>query len=200
MKKMYSQSPFNFTGENRDYVLKIITKLHKVRRRGWVDRGIKNSETVGEHTEELINLAKSYYPFIPGLTKMLKIHDWPETDEKLGDIRTDNFCPEDHRWSKEKKYEAELRAMEKICSKLGSGGKKIMQLWLEFEEEKTDRAKIARELDKLQAIKKAIQYETQGETVIAQEFIDHDGAKITKPELIKILDKSKLRLKQKTLV
>ncbi len=200
MKKEYSQYPLNFKGFRRDYVLNLIERLHAVKRTGWVDRRVNNPETVGEHSEELIELANHFYPFVPDLDKMLKIHDWAESDETVGDIRTDTLCPEERRWTKEEKYKAERAAMEKICLSLGSTGQEILQLWLEFEANETARAKLAQQLDKFQTIKKAIQYQRQGQPVIAQEFIDHYGPKVKNPELIKSLERAELRLKQKTLV
>lgn len=200
MKNLYNQSPFNFKGQNRLHVLKIVETLHKIPRTGWVDRGVTKPETVGEHSEELIILGNHFYPFVIDLDKMLKIHDWPEADEFVGDIRTDSFCPPEHRSTPEDKYEAELIAMKKICLPLGAAGKELLQLWLELEAGKTERAKIAKQLDKLQAIKKAVLYQTQGQTVVAQKFIDYNGPKITRPELIKVMEKAVLRLNTKTLV
>ncbi len=200
MENHFNQSPLNFRGQNRLYVLKVIKALHEIPRTGWVDRGVQNPETVGEHSDELIILANHFYPFVTNLDKMLKIHDWPETDKALGDIRTDSLCPPERRWTPENKYKAELAAMEKICLPLGVAGDELFQLWLEFEAGETERAKIAKQLDKLQAIKKAIFYQTQGQTVVAQEFVDYNGPKITRPELIKAMEKAALRLKTKTLV
>jgi putative hydrolase of HD superfamily len=200
MKKQYNQHPLHFKGRRRAYVLEIIRSLHAIPRTGWKDRQVENPETVGEHTEELLALAARFYPFTPDLDKMLKVHDWPESEKALGDIRTDSFCPEDHRWSKEKKYAAELLVMERICRNLGPSGKEIMRLWLEFEEGKTARAQIAKQLDKLQAILKAIQYQRNGQPVKAQEFIDYSGPEIKNPELIKALEKNLLRIKTKALV
>ena len=132
--------------------------------------------------------------FIPGLSKMLKVHDLPETDKKVGDVRTDKFCPPDHRWSKEEKYQAELEAMTKICPRLGPGGKEVMNLWLEFEEKKTWRAQIANQLDKLQPIMKAVEYELKGYPASAKEFIDNQEEVIIHPILHRLLVKSKKKL------
>jgi len=195
MEKTYRQSPLNFKGKRRDYVLQIISRLYEIPRTGWVDRKVNSPETVGEHTAELIDLANHFYPFTPGLNRMLKIHDWPESAKGLGDIRTDHFCPTDHRWTKAEKYEAEFTAMRQICANLGLAGKNILNLWLEFEEGKTERADLARQLDKFQAIKKALYYQKKGEPVKAQEFWEVDGAKIKNPELIKVLEKHGLIFK-----
>lgn len=187
MSKKHSQWPLSLKGENRQHVLTVINRLYEIPRTGWVDRGVKNPETVGEHTDCLVMIAIEAFPGMKGLYKMLKIHDWPEAGEKVGDRRVDTFCPKDHRITKEEKRILEYKAMTDICSNLGRSGKTIMNLWLEFEEKKTDRAKIAYQIDKLQAILKALEYQRDGEPVKAQEFIDYQGNDIQHPVLKDIL-------------
>jgi 5'-deoxynucleotidase YfbR-like HD superfamily hydrolase len=172
--KKHSQHPLIIDGYYFDKVQKIIDAIHDIPRTGWVNRHVKNPETVGEHTDELVNLAEDLFD-VPDLNIMLKIHDWAESDPTVGDIRTDRFCPLDQRRSKEEKYAMELRAMQKICVRLGRYGLKIFNLWWEYEVRETYRAKIAFQLDKFQMIMKAIAYQKAGEPVIAQEFIDNNG-------------------------
>lgn len=71
--------------------LKVVDGLYKEKRTGWVKRGVKNPETVGEHTDALIVLAKKVCAIKKDLNqtkleRMLQIHDWPEY--KTGDIVT----------------------------------------------------------------------------------------------------------------
>jgi putative hydrolase of HD superfamily len=194
MKQKHSQYPLNFSGKNFNEAQKIIDELHKIPRTGWINHDVKNPESVGEHTDKLIALAEKYFN-IPGLSKMLRIHDWPESDPKIGDRRTDRFCPKRFRWTKERKYKAELKAMRRICLSLGEDGDEILNLWLEFEEGKTHRAKIAKELDKIQAIQKAVEYQKQGESVIAQEFISNSEGEITSLIVLQLLIEAKRELK-----
>jgi len=189
MEHKHDQYPLNFQGKYLRRVLKVVNALHEIPRTGWVDRKVKNPETVGEHTDELIALAEEHFN-IPGLPAMLKIHDWAESNKNVGDIRTDSNCPPERRWTKEDKYRAELEAMRRICSKLGPDGQKILNLWLEFEEKKTTRAQIAYQLDKFQMVKKAIKYQGEGQPVVAREFIDHDGDKIKHPLLRRMLNQT----------
>jgi putative hydrolases of HD superfamily len=195
MKNKYSQYPLSFTGKNFVNAQKIIDSLYGIFRTGWVNRDVKNPESVGEHTDELVTLAEKHFN-IEGLSMMLKIHDWPESNKKIGDRRTDRFCSKKDRWSKKKKYLAELKAMRRICLKFGVAGKEILSLWLEFEERKTHRAKIAYQLDKFQAIKKAIEYEKRGESVVSQEFIDDSKGKITSLVILQMLIEAKKDLKK----
>ena len=78
--------------------------------------------------------------------------------------------------------------MKKICLKLGPYGDSILELWLEYEEGKTERAQIAFQLDKLQVDLKAIKYQLAGKTVSAKEFIELNRDKITIPILKEMLE------------
>lgn len=64
-----------------------------------------------------------------------------------------------------------------------------MELWLECENKSTLEGRLVKEIDKLQAIIKAYEYESDGEQVMAQEFIDSVKKRdqITNPVLIEIM-------------
>lgn len=189
MKKQRSLYPLEFDGIYKKRAQIIINRLYKIPRTGYKDRGVKNPETVGEHTDELVFLSEALFQ-ISGLNKMLKIHDWAESKKNIGDRRTDPLCPPEKRWTIEQKYKNELAAMQVICSTLGPYGNEILSDWLEFEERKTEKAIIAYQLDKYQMIEKAIKYQLQGEPIIAQEFIDYDGPKITHPTLVRLMEQA----------
>ncbi len=195
--KRKSRYPFHFSNVSEyDQVFKIIRSLYDIPRTGYKDRGVEDPETVGEHTDAVVILGRQLYPHITGLSKMLEIHDWAESDKRIGDARTDKYCPEGKRWSKEEKYETELAIMQEICSGLKQNGKEILSLWLEFEENKTKRARIAKQLDKLQMILKAIEYQKQGEPIIAKEFIDSSGKEIIFPKMKAVLKEAISNLSQ----
>lgn len=180
MQKEATIHPLKLTGKNLAYAISIMDKLYALPRTGWVDRKIKNPETVGEHTDELVMWAEKYFK-IDGLAEILRIHDWAESDPKVGDIRTDPNCPPERRMSKADKKALEMAAMKKIRAKLGADGQRIYDLWWEFEQKETERAKIANQLDKLQSIIKSIDYE------VSQEFLQNLGPEITHPVLISLL-------------
>jgi len=194
--KKYSQYPLFIKGPYRLYALAVIDGIHKLRRTGWVDRGVEKPETVGEHTEDMIKMANQIFPGVLGLVRMLKIHDWLEFIKWLGDRRTDKYCPLDHRYTLEEKKEAELDAMTEVCLKLGPFGKSIFKLWLEYEEGITWRAQIANQLDKLQVDIKAMEYQMAGQPVIASQFIELNRHRITIPIFKSMLEEAELRLKK----
>ena len=192
--EQHSQYPLELEGVYLAKAQEVIDKLYTIPRSGWRDRGVENPETVGEHTDELVLLSDKLF-CVPGLNGMLKVHDWPESDDKVGDRRTDPYCSQNKRCSLKKKHEDELAAMDAICRGLGPQGKEIFDLWLEYEARQTTRAIIAYQLDKYQAIMKAIDYQLKGQPVVAMEFIGYDGPKIEHPILRMLLDRAIDRLK-----
>ncbi len=166
----------------------VLERLFRLPRTGWVDRKISDPETVGEHTYDIYRLAQSLFE---GLAAMIVVHDAAESDPAVGDIRTDHMCPLQKRWTLEEKHIAETRAMIEICADLGQDGIEIFELFYEYEQQKTKRARLVKQLDKLQVIMKATEYELQGEKVKAEEF----SAELIKDScLLEILGKTRARI------
>jgi putative hydrolase of HD superfamily len=173
-------SPDETNSFNRqmDLAYEAVNGLNNIHRTGWVARGIpeKESETVGEHTQALIDLANQLFPDREDLDhdkllRMLQIHDWPENI--TGDKRaiTDDEAKR-IKFLNDKKLEENV-ALRSICLKLGEQGKIIFKLWQEFEDQKTPEAKIAKQLDKLQCMLKAWEYEQQGQPIRALDFTNY---------------------------
>jgi len=179
----------------------VIRNLQALKRTGWVNRGVRNPESVQEHIVATRNLViseiNSLVEFSPKekeeLLDMLEIHDWPESDEAVGDsvILKTNTNREN---LKKEKYELELSAMTKICEKLGDKGKIIFELWMKFEDGQDPVSSLARQIDKYQAMEKAFEYEQDRQTVSTQEFIEHDEEKIIHPVLAKRLQALKQKI------
>ncbi|MDD4333145.1 MAG: HD domain-containing protein [Patescibacteria group bacterium] len=192
---------FGIKEEVFDRALKVVDGLFKLSRTGWVRRGVKNPETVGEHSDSLVALADKVCQVRKELDekklkRMLQIHDWPEN--LIGDIVTANADKNIRQKMLQDKYANEITALTIVCSKLGPEGQIILDLWKEFEEGKTPEAQIAKQLDKLQAMQKAWEYENGGEKgVLARDFIDYDEKKITDPLLISWLNELKEEMGKK---
>jgi len=73
----YNLYPLKLEAPYAQKARQIIRRLYQIPRTGWLDRNVQNPETVGEHSDELVKLAEELFE-IPGLSLMLKIHDWPE--------------------------------------------------------------------------------------------------------------------------
>ncbi len=179
----------------------VIKNLQALKRTGWVRRGVKNPESVYEHTVALRNLVVSEINNLTDFSTeekqeildMLEIHDWPESDPNVGDIVIMKTDP-DREISKKEKSQLELEAIKKICEKLGDKGQRILELWMKFENGQDSLSSFAHQVDKLQAMEKAFEYEISGETVSTQDFISHDEHKIIHPILIKRLQALKEKL------
>ena len=103
--------------------------------------------------------------------KLALIHDLAEA--KVGDITP--HCGV----SDEEKYKLELSTMEQIQSMLGQllAGDEILDLWKEYEEGSTTEAKLLKDLDKIEMILQAQEYEAEGssEKSLDQFFTSTEG-------------------------
>lgn len=169
--------------------------LHKLKRTGWVNKGVENPESVKEHTEALLLLAQELSEFLSdeekdGLFEMLEVHDWPEAlhgDEVILEIR-----PDERKILKNIKFEKERLALEKICENLPNGDM-IMDLWLRFETSNDPASVFGRQLDKYQAVEKALEYEEQQNIALFEEFLVYSINFINHPVLLDRIEKLKVK-------
>jgi len=169
-------------------------KLGEIPRTGWVKRGVKNPETVQEHTIALMTIAKDFPSLSSGfspeqkadLIDMLEIHDWPEA------IVGDEVVVTNDKDEKEKllddKFKRERRAMSRICWKLCDSGQDIFDLWIRFEKSPDQASFLARQLDKYQAIQKALEFELAQGIMLFEEFRDYARPFITNPLILQKIE------------
>ena len=140
------------------YVL--CTKLKNVIRTGWKDWNVQRDrlESVAEHiygTQMLALAMHSEFEYDIDIVKvvyMLAIHELGET--VIGDLTS-------FQVSKEEKIKIEHEAVHKILDKL-IDGKKIEELFLEFDEHKTLESKFAYQCDKLECDLQCKLYDEEG--------------------------------------
>lgn len=179
----------------------VYQSLQDLKRTGWVNRGVENPESVKEHTEALIALAEELSPYLSleetnGLIDMLEVHDWPEAihgDEVILEIN-----PNKRKVLKEVKFENEKKALTKICKDLPNG-EVVMALWLRFETSDDQAAKFGRQLDKYQAVEKALEYEQTQGIALFDEFLRYSINFIHHPVLLQRIEKLRLRWNTNTL-
>jgi putative hydrolase of HD superfamily len=169
--------------------------LQDLKRTGWVDRGVENPESVKEHTEALVKLAEELVPFlteeeVDGLMDMLEVHDWPEAIH--GDEVILELNPDDRKALKEAKFENERKALAKICEDIPNG-EVIMDLWLRFENSNDPAAEFGRQLDKYQAVEKALEYEQAQGIALFDEFLTYSINFIHHPVLLQRIEQLKLK-------
>ncbi len=164
-------------------------KLKEVKRQGWIERGVQQPESVAEHSFMLALMAMLFAEGeklnVCKAVKMALVHDLPEAI--CGDIAS-RGKEEQQQCSNREKHEREEKALKEILRSLDSKtAKKILSLWHEFEQRKSREAKLVYELDRLEAIFQAIEYECKGNfTVSLQEFFDYADARLRNKRLRKM--------------
>jgi len=137
-------------------------KLKTNKRTGWKIRGISNCESVADHLfrAAVVGMVLSDIKKLDTekILRMLFLHELEET--VTGDIDA---------LTKEKMNRAELRklqikALEKALSPLPKNIiKRYVSLWREVEEDKTLEAKFCKDIDKLEMMIQAYDYEKEDE-------------------------------------
>jgi putative hydrolase of HD superfamily len=136
-----------------------VMKLKKVKRSGWVVSGVKDAESVSDHSFMTILmvliLGKEKKMDLNKALKMAILHDIAEC--RIGDIITwENF-----HMTKNGKKEIEEDAMKNLLSILGDRGKEYFGIWKEYEKRKSKEAKFVKAIDNLEMVLQALEYEKE---------------------------------------
>ena len=169
-----------------------VGKLKAEKRQGWIDRGVKNPESVADHSHRLsvmaLFMAKKLGLDECKAVKLAVIHDLPESI--CGDTAS-RIKEELQKIPNSEKKAREDAALGELCKLLGNeeGAGDLKELWLEFEEKKSAEARLVYELDRLEAIFQAREYEENGNFEVSlQEFYDFADARIEIPEVRAIFE------------
>lgn len=164
-----------------------VGKLKKIKRTGWIREGIKDPESVAEHSFRLIVLSMIFAPILKvnqeKLIKMAIVHDLGETE--IGDLVVDRGGLKDLilRQKRENKEEKIIREMFK-------GLEEYSDLFKEIVERKTKESQILWELDKLETSVQAYEYEKE-QKINLSEFIENAASYMKEPKLKEILEEIK---------
>ncbi len=162
-----------------------VGKLKEEKRCGWVDRGVKNAESVAEHSFRLSVMALTFAKKM-GLdeskaVKLAVVHDLPESI--CGDVAT-RIKEELQKITNHEKKEREEKALDELCGMLDEKtASEIRALWEEYEARESKEAKLVYELDRLEAILQAVEYEEKGNFELSlEEFYEYADARLELPE------------------
>jgi putative hydrolase of HD superfamily len=141
--------------------LTLTRSLKTTKRTGWIMRKVHQPESIADHMYRM-SLMSMIASFSDGALdtnrciKLALIHDLAEA--KVGDITP--HCGV----SDKEKYDLELETMQYISKMLGPmmGGDEILELWKEYEEGTTEEARLLKDLDKIEMILQAQEYEVEG--------------------------------------
>jgi len=141
--------------------LEDVGKLKLVAREGWKLRGVKNPESVAEHSFRTAFIAMMLSDIekcnTQNVLKMALLHDLQES--KTGDLTvfSKNYV---------KKKALEKKAIKKIFNSLPKKlRKEYLKIWKEYEEGSTKEAKLVKQADKLELLIQAAEYEKHGYNV-----------------------------------
>ena len=146
----------------------------RLKRSGWVRRGILDPESVAEHQISAALMVTQQFRReieILGLDILrtqdtLLIHD-------IGEWVVGDFTPHDTISPEEKRKNEEKTIREILWH-----NHYLLDLWLDYEDSRTPEGKLAMELDKLQAIEKAREYEDRYElSWLVEEFFTYSVIK-----------------------
>jgi len=143
--------------------------LDTVPRQGWLLRGIpkEKAETVREHSERVARAAFLMTQSSIAYHQAI-VHDWGEVDG----IDTTPVCAE----SSSEKHAREWGNVQNIASELPEKASCLLiRLWQSYEQQNTPRAVIVKQLDKADAVMRAMAYDQEmheGRFPITEEFID----------------------------
>jgi putative hydrolase of HD superfamily len=155
-------------GKGCSRLLEIILECNELKaipRMGWRVRGVRDGESVAEHSYAVALIAMLLADRLDidvdreKLLKIALIHDLPE--HMLGDIH----APATRLLGEDVKEAAELRIMERLFTGL-QDGEDYVQLWKEFAERSSVEGRLVRAIDKLEMFTQAYQYECAGNRML----------------------------------
>lgn len=169
--------------KNLQEFMELLGRLKHMKRTGWVIRNIPDPETIAGHMYRMAMLS-----FLVDnnenldkikIMQMALIHDLAECI--VGDITPHCGVPPDE------KHRLEDEAMEDICKLLGDKGPMILEMFREYEKQESEEAKYVKDLDRLDLIMQAFEYEKR-EKIPGQleEFFVATNGKIRHPFINKV--------------
>ncbi|CAI9098634.1 OLC1v1035313C1 [Oldenlandia corymbosa var. corymbosa] len=157
-----SSSPPSSPSRSASSAVDFLTLCHRLKttkRTGWVRKEVENPESIADHMYRM-GIMALVAPDVPGVSrdkciKMAIVHDIAEAI--VGDI-----TPLDGI-SNIEKHRLEREALEHMGKLLGGGprAKEITDLWNEYEDSTSLEAKIVKDLDKVEMILQALEYENE---------------------------------------
>ncbi|KAK2963178.1 putative metal-dependent phosphohydrolase [Blattamonas nauphoetae] len=159
------------------HFLHTISQLKNLPRTGWVGR-VQNPETVSSHifrTALLPLVLNEPTLDVNKCVKMGLLHDLAES--LIGDLTPDQAATVN-------KHELEKQGFQQLVSDLPDPiSKDFLDLWLEFEEGTTPEARFMKEIDKLEMVLQAREYETDQPGVNLEPFFTSTEGIFTYPSI-----------------
>uniref|UniRef100_T1PDD0 5'-deoxynucleotidase HDDC2 n=1 Tax=Musca domestica TaxID=7370 RepID=T1PDD0_MUSDO len=165
--------------------MELIGNLKHTKRTGWVLRDVNDCESISGHMYRM-SILTFLLDGTEGLNQircmeLALVHDLAES--LVGDITP--FCG----ISKEEKKAMELKAMEDICKLIEPRGKRMMELFEEYEQGESAESRFVKDLDRLDMVMQAFEYEKRDNCLLRhQEFFDSTEGKFNHPFVKKLVN------------
>lgn len=186
--------------------LRYAGELKRLRRQGWVDRGVAEPESVADHSYRMAMMVLLLAPDRPDvdLSRALilaLVHDLPEAvagdvtpfDRELAASDADRAeifrrRPVYSAEAKQAKRSAEAAAIQRITERLPSElAELIIGAWQEYEAGETPEARFVRQIDKLETYLQAREYQERQPELIIDSFRVGTEAAVADPALRELL-------------
>lgn len=156
-------------------------KLKQIKRKGWIRAGIERVESVAEHSYRTAFMAMligdKLKLDVEKMIKMALLHD-------IAECITGDITPQEMK--KEKKINIEEKAVKELIG----GMQEYHEIWKEFILGESEEAKVVYEIDKLEMLLQAKEYEKiYGEEPL-KEFWEEEK-KINNPFLVSLVEEIK---------
>lgn len=147
---------------------RLVGRLKETKRAGWVRSGVQRPESVSDHMYRMALIAFTAAPDagVNGLhaAKLALVHDLAEA--LVGDITPhDGVSPQDKR----KREQDAMQVIRDNLLKDKQVGNELYDLWVEYEESTSDEARFVKQIDKLEMVLQADEYE-QAQGVHLEDF------------------------------
>ncbi|KAH8273823.1 hypothetical protein KR044_001148, partial [Drosophila immigrans] len=165
--------------------MELIGNLKHTKRTGWVLRDVNDCESISGHMYRM-SMLTFLLDGSEGLNQircmeLALVHDLAES--LVGDITP--FCGV----SKDEKRAMEFKAMEDICKLIEPRGKRIMELFEEYENAQSPESRFVKDLDRLDMVMQAFEYEKRDNCLLKhQEFFDSTEGKFNHPFVKKLVN------------
>ncbi|XP_050117121.1 uncharacterized protein LOC126594899 [Malus sylvestris] len=162
--------------------LTLCHRLKITKRKGWINQGIKGSESIADHMYRMA-LMSLIAGDVPGSNRerCIKIQIVHDTAEAIvGDITPSDGVPE------AVKSRMEQAALDEMCLVLGGGIRflsaagEIKEIWTVYENNSSVEANLGKDFDKVEMILQALEYEMEHGKVLDEFFISTAGKFQTK--------------------
>jgi 5'-deoxynucleotidase YfbR-like HD superfamily hydrolase len=190
--------------------LRSVGLLKTLRRQGWVDRGIRDPESVADHSFRgawmAWTLGQAAGLDTDRLVKIMLIHDLPEVE--IGDVTPyagivaqgmelqdalprwrELLSTEELAAAKREKHRLEAQGLRQLSQGLVEPLRsELRELWDDYTERRTPEARFAAQIDKLEALLQAIEYRAAGQAADVENFLWTAEASVQHPVLQSLLD------------